>query len=100
MNGRSASHGTGGRPDVSADAIALASAGASPGGTSRPNLPLRRISLAPLGQSMATTGVPTASASMRTVGSPSKREDKASTAERAMQAYGLSTKPGRAADGW
>ena len=68
----------------SARVIACASAGASPTGTRLPRRPSWRISRGPLGQSVETTGVPTASASISTVGSPSQAEERTNSAERAM----------------
>jgi len=46
-------------------------------GTSRPCLPSARISRGPLGQSVETTGVPNARASMSANPSPSQRDVKA-----------------------
>ena len=59
-----------------AAAISLGSAT----GTRRPRRPPSRICAGPVGQSVATTGVPTASASIRVVGSPSPRRQDESSA--------------------
>lgn len=49
-----------------------------PTGTNSPYLPPLSISFGPQGQSVATIGVPSANASIRTPGNASKREDKTS----------------------
>ena len=66
----------------SASAMARASAATSPTGTSGPYAPPARISRGPLGQSVETTGAPQYSASIRTVGRPSQRDERANSAAR------------------
>jgi hypothetical protein len=48
-------------------------------GTSGPKRPSASTSRGPLGQSVATTGVPSAMASVRTFGEPSQRDESANT---------------------
>src|SRR5262249_41897932 len=77
--GSTASGGTG-AGCMSAVAIASPSAAESPTGTSAPNRPPSRISRGPLGQSVETTGSPTARHSTSTVGSPSQPDERANRA--------------------
>ena len=65
--------------------MASANALGSDMGVNRPHFPFSSTSAEPA-QFVATTGVPSASASMRTVGSPSKMEDETKAAERAINA--------------
>ena len=68
----------------------------SPIGTSGAIFPPLNSSLGPLGQSVLTTGVPNARASVRVFGDPSHLDDKTKTAARRIHAHGLSVKPGNA----
>ena len=73
----------------SVDRNACASASASPMSTKGAIRPALRSSLGPLGQSVLTTGIPSAIASVNVLGDPSHREDKTNTDARLIQAQGL-----------
>src|SRR6185437_12299978 len=96
--GRQLSAGGGGTSPASAAAIPSASASSSPTGTRSPYRPPSRISLGPLRQSVATTGAPQKSASIRTDGRPSHLDESTNAAAPTMYGYGLPTQPGKLTD--
>ena len=75
--------------------MALASAAASPTGTRAPSRPSWRISRGPLGQSVETTRVPAASASISTVGSPSQAEESTNSADAGHVGHGVVAEAGK-----
>src|SRR3990172_4027229 len=84
---------SGGLSNMASSATDIATT--SPTCTKSPNLPLFKISRGPVGQSVATTGIPSANASASTFGQPSARDDKANTSARAIHGHGGDTNPGR-----
>ena len=81
-------------PLLSTSIQAAASAFASPTGTKGAIRPPSSISLGPEGQSVETTGVPTAIASVSTLPDPSANDDRTKRLDFAIQAQGVSTNPG------